>query len=195
MNEWSPKTFGQILDRIFQVVKENFWCLFVLTVFFMGPSLVLGIFLRPSYPAVDWSSVGSMDYWVQWYDDYTVLAVSDSMAVMLIKQFLGLIQYVVSGLGGVLSAAVAVFLVDEVRRRRTPDMKVLIKRALGRLWPLLGSTLLYWLIVFGLIIGFYIGCILVVAVLLHGDPQHLFGHENVAGKDIGQPLFLFTSHR
>lgn len=163
MNEWSPMTFGQTLDKIFRIVKENFWCLCVLTLLFMGPSLVLGLFLQPSYPAVDFSSVGSMEYWNGWFQDYIMESgTPTSLAAMLITLLVSYLQIAVAFVGSVLVSAAAVFLVDDIRRKRKPDVGVLVRRAFGRFWPLLGSALLCYVV---LIFAWYIACVILLSMI------------------------------
>jgi hypothetical protein len=174
MNIQTPQSFGQLLDKIFQVMRGNFGVLLILMLLFLGPSLVLGVFLpQPNTPMPEWSSLGDPAYWEQW-----AMEVQQGQfdQANLSNGVLSLMTLGLSAIGYILALAAVIFLVDANRKEQTPEVAAIVKRSFKKFFPMLGSFLCLYLLLFGgtmvafLVLGFVVAILAIstgsVAVIM-----------------------------
>lgn len=151
-----PKGFGEILDLTFSLSKQRFRDFFTILLIFMGPVYIIEAlfllasgtsFLREVGPGDDWISQITNSF------DETVVAEEVGWGETLGTMFIGLIGLV---LFPVAEAAILLAL-NHIRKNEEYTISSVIKKAFRRFWAMLGSNILFGLIVFGFIlVGFLI---------------------------------------
>ncbi len=155
----SPKGFGQILDLTFSLSKNKFRDFFMILLIFMGPIYLLQALIQLIFGVGFFREVGGSGPW------YEQVASSFgetevNMGANLGTGFVGFMSYF---LFPVASAAI-LLAVNHIRKNEEYTIGSVIKQAFSRYWPMLGSTMLFSLIVFGLVF-FPILIITLVSVL------------------------------
>ncbi|CAM4093910.1 hypothetical protein [Lederbergia lenta] len=155
----SPKGFGQILDLTFSLSKNKFRDFFMILLIFMGPIYLLQALIQLIFGVGFFREVGGSGPW------YEQVASSFgetevNMGANLGTGFVGFMSYF---LFPVASAAI-LLAVNHIRKNEEYTIGSVIKQAFSRYWPMLGSTMLFSLFVFGLVF-FPILIITLVSVL------------------------------
>ncbi|MEH7384500.1 hypothetical protein V7147_03650 [Bacillus sp. JJ1521] len=143
-----PKGFGEILDLTFSLSKQKFRDFFTILLIFMGPVYILeALFLLASGTSF-FREVGPGDDWISQITnsfDETAVAEEVGWGVTLGTMFIGLIGLV---LFPVAEAAILIAL-NHIRKNEEYSISAVIKKAFTRFWAMLGSNILFSLIVFG----------------------------------------------
>ncbi|MCM3112487.1 hypothetical protein [Lederbergia lenta] len=155
----SPKGFGQILDLTFSLSKNKFRDFFMILLIFMGPIYLLQALIQLIFGVGFFREVGGSGPW------YEQVASSFgeteiNMGANLGTGFVGFMSYF---LFPVASAAI-LLAVNHIRKNEEYTIGSVIKQAFSRYGPILGSTILFSLITFGLVF-FPILIITLVSVL------------------------------
>ncbi len=161
MEEWQkkPLDFGEILDLTFRLIKGRFSRLFMLMLILMGPVYLLDIIgslvggtalfrepLKNSAVANLNSGSKQLDQIlgrIQGMENTPLLSGDHLVTGLIVAGLVGLATLI---LGPVAHAAV-LLLVDDVRNKRSNPTAFTIKSAFSRYWALLGSSIIYFLIV------------------------------------------------
>ncbi|MEH7237498.1 hypothetical protein [Bacillus sp. JJ1562] len=150
-----PKGFGEILDHTFSLSKKRFRDFFTILLIFMGPVYILEAlillasgtsFFREVGPGEDWISQITNSF------DETVVAEDMGWGALLGTSLIGLVGLV---LFPVAEAAILIAL-NHIRKNEEYTISSVIKKAFTRFWAMLGSNILFGLIVFGFLIVFFL---------------------------------------
>ncbi|MEH7223489.1 hypothetical protein V7112_06685 [Bacillus sp. JJ1566] len=150
-----PKGFGEILDLTFSLSKNRFRDFFTILLIFMGPVYILEAlillasgtsFFREVGPGEDWISQIANSF------DETVVAEEIGLGGTLGTIFVGLMGLV---LFPVAEAAILIAL-NHIRKNEAYSIRSVIKKAFTRFWAMLGSNILYGLIVLGFFVVAFI---------------------------------------
>lgn len=151
MNEQlnKPKRFGEILDTAFQLTKRYFSQFFLITLIVVGPLYLLhGIFLLLSgknlISEAD-SGEGWLDRFVIRFDENVEMNTQGDTADILI----GTPSFVLYAV----AFAAILFAVHQLKKNEEFTVGKVLKQAFSRFWQILGSSLLFGLIIFGMIAG------------------------------------------
>ncbi|MGN8647166.1 hypothetical protein ACTNEO_15385 [Gracilibacillus sp. HCP3S3_G5_1] len=173
MNEkiTKPLGFGEILDQTFRIIKGNFKPLFMITFFVMVPIFVLQALIL-SLTGRDLIISGNpgqslFEQLVTGAESVATTTLQEDLVSMLVN-FLILLAAPI--LAGAITLAV-----KNAREGNDLMAKNMIKQALPRYWPLLGSTMLFGLIIFGLLIPPFMIIGIVGALFMFIDPILGFG--------------------
>ncbi|MGN7470330.1 ABC transporter ATP-binding protein [Brevibacillus sp. SAFN-007a] len=187
----TPMGVGKLLDKSFHVYRQHFGAYFFLALIWFGPVLLLQQLLLTDLRDIPllmqetegvgfWESIGEKLGGQQ-------AAISAQTAPffwygLVIAPLLMLVSYPQL-------IAAATLLTKSVWEQQTVDGKAALKGALGRFWPLAGSTLVYGLLMIAVLLGFGlvffpIGSLLAVGV--SGSMDTFFG----AGSDINPFFFI-----
>ncbi|MBD8005115.1 hypothetical protein [Bacillus norwichensis] len=143
-----PKGFGQILDHTFSLSKRHFKDLFLILLIFMGPIYLLQAIIELFSGVSFFREVGVGGTWYEQilssFDDTEDINLGADLAIASV----GLISIFIAPV----ATAAVMFVVDHVRKGEEYTVGSVIKQAFSRYWPMLGSTILFGLIVFGLFI-------------------------------------------
>lgn len=158
-----PKGFGEILDHTFRLSKSNFSNFFMIFLILIGPFYLLEAIALMLSGTSFFREAGMGE---TWYDqiisrlETTAYTGSSSLGIDL--------SYILILFGSLLFLPVAqaaiLLAVNQIRNNEEYTIGRMIKKAFTRFWPLLGSTILYCLIMFGVMvipatIGFTVGFI------------------------------------
>lgn len=157
-----PRSFGAVLDQTFRISKNNFATFFVIMLIVIGPLILLDALLTLLTGASlirDSSGGGSLiEQFTNTLDEaaYGTTTIQQSIRDMLV------------GLGTIvlypMAQAAIIYSIDALRTKEEFTPGSLIKRAFSRFWPIFGSSLLFSLIVFGMV-GIPLIVILVIAIM------------------------------
>ncbi|WP_144463373.1 hypothetical protein [Siminovitchia fortis] len=143
-----PKGFGQILDHTFSLSKRHFKDFFLIFLIFMGPIYLLQALIELASGVSFFREVGPGETWFEQvitsFDDTETVNLGADLGIALV----GLIAIF---LAPVATAAV-MFAIDHLRKGEEYTVGSVIKQAFSRYWPMLGSTILFGLIAFGLFV-------------------------------------------
>ncbi|NGQ93841.1 ABC transporter ATP-binding protein [Brevibacillus sp. SYP-B805] len=156
-----PMSVGQILDRTFSVYRKHFGKLFLLTLILFAPLYLI--------QEVALNDAGNMPFWPtfdtdvpfseRFLESYSESGEEPSVGLLILFFVVALLTGLVST---PISMAAVVFMVQSVMRGETVELGKALKQSFRRYWPLLGSCLVYGLIVFLMCIGFFMVLMLVI---------------------------------
>lgn len=163
----APMGVGKLLDRSFSVYRQHFAAFFLLALIWFGPFLLVQQFLMvdfSSMPLLMQDTDGS-DFWEslgnrfmgqeELMRDNIALLVTYIVLIVPLMMFVAYPQMI----------AVATLLTEAAIKGEKLRLKDALKQALGRFWPLVGSTVVYGLVVMGVMIGFVLVCMLLFFLL------------------------------
>ena len=163
-----PKGFGDILDHTFSLSKSRFKDFFRILLLIMGPIYLLEAIVQLASGTSFFRAVGSGGAWYEQmlssFEETGTLD-SSSLGADVGVIFVGLISLI---LGPVAEAAI-LFAIDHVRRNEEYTVGSVIKQAFSRFWPMIGSSILFGLIVFAIILVpiLIITLVVVIGVEIH----------------------------
>ena len=139
-----PKQFGEILDHVFQLIKNNFGKLFLLVLAFYSPIILLQAFIQISSGQGLIRDLSPGDnFFEQIFNtiaDFSEVATPVELSGNFLIGLLNLLIYPL--------AFASVFLViKQIKSRQIPDVKQATKEAFSRFWPLLGSYVLFSILI------------------------------------------------
>ncbi|WP_010281886.1 hypothetical protein [Bacillus timonensis] len=155
-----PKGFGEILDLTFSLSKNRFRDFFTILLIFMGPIYILEAlilvrsgrsFIRQVGPGNDWFSQVLSSF------DETLVVENTSFGLAIGTMLIGIAGFV---LFPVAEAAILIAL-NHIRKNEEFMIGSVIKKAFTRFWAMLGSNILFSLIVFGF---FFVAVLLLVPI-------------------------------
>ena len=150
MDNQETKTFGELLDSTFQIVKENFSRLFIILLILIGPLFVLNYIIQIVSGTNLITEAGDQATFFQ-----TIvknIQDSSSQGQPFGQGFQGtkLVSDIVTTVLGIILYPIAhasvVLAVGRILHKETWAPGELIKHAFSRFWPILGSVLLFGLI-------------------------------------------------
>ncbi len=143
-----PKGFGQILDHTFSLSKKHFKDFFLILLIFFGPIYLLQALIQLASGVSFFREVGAGETWFE----QVIMSFDDTEAVNLGADLgVALTGLILIFLAPVATAAV-MFAIDHLRKGEEYTVGSVIKQAFSRYWPMLGSTILFGLIGFGLLV-------------------------------------------
>ena len=163
-----PKGFGDILDHTFSLSKSRFKDFFRILLLIMGPIYLLEAIVQLASGTSFFRAVGSGGAWYEQmlsrFEETGTLD-SSSLGADIGVILVGLISLI---LGPVAEAAI-LFAIDHVRRNEEYTVGSVIKQAFSRFWPMIGSSILFGLIVFAIILVpiLIITLVVVIGVEIH----------------------------
>jgi hypothetical protein len=147
----TPKGFGEILDHTFQLTKNRFKDLFMILLIFMGPVYLLQAILQLLSGTSFFREVGSGGAWFeQILSSFEETGTFDSSSL---GADIGLIVVgLISAILAPVAEAAILFTINHVRKNEDYTVGSVIKQAFSRFWPMIGSSILFFLITIGIII-------------------------------------------
>ncbi|MEK3889357.1 hypothetical protein [Bacillus sp. FSL K6-3431] len=145
-----PKGFGQILDLTFTISKNKFRDLIMILLIFMGPIYLLQALIQLLFGTSFFREVGPGNTWYeQILSGFDVGEVTEAtnLGADIGVGFVGFISFFLFPI----ATAAILLVVNHMRKNEDYTVGSVIKEAFARYWPIIGSTILYSLIVFGLI--------------------------------------------
>ncbi|MFE8694864.1 hypothetical protein ACFYKT_00665 [Cytobacillus sp. FJAT-53684] len=146
-----PKTFGEILDHTFSLSKNRFTDFFMILLILMGPVYLLQAVIQLLSGTSFFRELGGGELWFE-----QILSSFDETALPLDSSIGADIAVILTGLIGILlfpvAEAAVLLAVNHIRNNEEYTVGSVIKHAFSRFWPILGSSILFGLIAFGIII-------------------------------------------
>ncbi|RFB18829.1 hypothetical protein DZB84_00815 [Bacillus sp. HNG] len=159
-----PKGFGEILDLTFSLSKKRFRDFFTILLIFMGPVYILEAVILLASGTSFFREVGPGDDWISQIAnsfDETVVAENIGLGGALGTMFiaiLGLILFPVA-------EAALLMALNHIRKNEEYTISSVIKKAFSRFWAMLGSNIVFGLIVFGF---FFVSVLIIVPIGIFG---------------------------
>lgn len=142
-----PKSFGEILDQTFRLSKNRFRDFFTILLILIGPLYVIQALVQLLAGASLFRGVGSGGSWYEGFlaefDEGAATATTFAEDISLL--IIGLATFI---LFPVAQAAI-LFAINRIRKNEAYTVGAVIKQAFSRFWPILGSSLLFGVILFG----------------------------------------------
>lgn len=147
----TPKGFGEILDHTFHLTKNRFKDFFMILLIFMGPVYLLQAILQLMSGTSFFREVGSGGAWFE--QILTSFEESGTFDSSRLGADIGLIIVgLISAILAPVAEAAILFTINHVRKNETYTVGSVIKQAFSRFWPMIGSSILFFLITIGIII-------------------------------------------
>jgi hypothetical protein len=146
-----PKTFGEILDLSFSISKDRFKDFFIILLLLMGPVYLLQAIIQMVSGTSFFREAGTGNGWFE-----QMLSSFDGSGTFETTNIGAEIGMVVIGLISLLlfpiAEAAILFAVNHIQKDEEYTIGSVIKQALSRFWAMLGSNILFGLIIFGFIL-------------------------------------------
>ncbi len=149
-----PKGFGEILDHTFRLSKNHFKDFFLVFLILLGPVYLLQALIELASGISFFRTAGSGETWF----DGVINSFSGEVATEP-GQGMNLVAELGTGLVGLIGTilmpiaqAAILFALNHMRKNEEYSVKLVIKQAFSRFWPIIGSSILFGLIVFVLVI-------------------------------------------
>ncbi|MEH7502638.1 hypothetical protein V7152_11575 [Neobacillus drentensis] len=147
----TPKGFGEILDHTFHLTKNRFKDFFMILLIFMGPVYLLQAILQLMSGTSFFREVGSGGAWFE--QILTSFKESGTFDSSSLGADIGLIIVgLISAILVPVAEAAILFTINHVRKNEEYTVGSVIKQAFSRFWPMIGSSILFFLITIGIII-------------------------------------------
>jgi hypothetical protein len=147
----TPKGFGEILDHTFHLTKNRFKDFFMILLIFMGPVFLLQAILQLMSGTSFFREVGSGGAWFE--QILTSFEESGTFDSSSLGADIGLIIVgLISAILAPVAEAAILFTINHVRKNEEYTVGSVIKQAFSRFWPMIGSSILFFLITIGIII-------------------------------------------
>lgn len=164
-----PKGFGQILDVTFRLSRTRFKDFFLILLILLGPVYLIQALVQLATGTSFFREVGEGNGWLEQMaagfeasDPAFSSNIAGDIGVMLVG-LISLFLYPVA-------QAAILYGVDHVRKNEEFTFGTLIKKGFSRFWAIIGSSILYGIIVFGLIFGTILSVVLMSFVFFAIDP-------------------------
>ncbi|KPL60547.1 hypothetical protein [Rossellomorea vietnamensis] len=148
-----PKRFGEILDHTFRLSKNHFKDFFLIVLILLGPVYLLQALIELASGVSFFRTTGSGETWFDGIvnsfsgefsaEEGPAVNVGAELGTALI----GLITMILSPI----AQAAILFTLNHMRKNEDYSVKLVIKEGFSRFWPIIGSSILFGLIVFGFI--------------------------------------------
>ncbi|ADU32472.1 hypothetical protein [Evansella cellulosilytica] len=162
-----PKGFGEILDVTFSLSKKHFINFFKIFLFLIGPVILIEALIRAAFGTSlirDVAGGTFLEQFTSVFDDPEPYATSEIIADLWIAlvSFISLFLYPIA-------YAAIILAVNRIRKGEEYTVGGVIKQAFSRFWPIIGSSILFFLILFGMIIVPNIALLFigVIGILIH----------------------------
>lgn len=162
-----PKSFSEILDHTFSLSKNRFKDFFMILLILMGPVYILQAIIQLLSGVRFFRELGSGGAWYE----QLLSGLSQSQAPVtgigagIGLFFVGVLSFI---LFPVAEAAI-LFAINHIRKNEEYTVGSVIKKAFSRFWPIIGSSILFGLITFGLIFVpiFFLGITGIIGSMIH----------------------------
>ncbi|MFC7786262.1 MULTISPECIES: hypothetical protein [unclassified Rossellomorea] len=148
-----PKGFGEILDHTFRLSKNRFKDFFLIFLILLGPVYLLQALIELAAGVSFFRTVGTGETWFDgivnsFSGEFTAEEVQEvNLAAELGTGLIGLISIILAPI----AQAAILFALNHMRKNEEFTVKLVIKEAFIRFWPIIGSSLLFGVIVFGIV--------------------------------------------
>jgi hypothetical protein len=173
-----PKGFGEILDLTFSLSKNRFRDFFIIFLIFMGPIYLVQALISLGSGVSFFREIGAGGAWyekiISSFEGAESVNLGSSLGMILV----GLVSLFLFPV----ASAATLLVVNRIRKNEAYTIGSVIKQAFSRYGPIIGSTILFSLILFGLI--FAAVMILVFAIMTSA------ANSSTVGVVLGIILFL-----
>lgn len=173
-----PKGFGEILDLTFSLSKNKFRDLFFISLIFMGPIYLVQALISLASGVSFFRELGAGEAWYEKIISSFEGAESTGLGSDLGTVLVGITSLFLFPV----ASAATLLVVNRIRKNETYTIGSVIKQAFSRYGPIIGSSILFSLITFGLI---FIPVIILVFSLISS-----IANSSTAGIVLGIILFL-----
>jgi hypothetical protein len=148
-----PKRFGEILDHTFRLSKNRFKDFFLIFLILLGPVYLLQALIELAAGVSFFRTVGAGETWFDgilnsFWGEFS--AESGQKVNLAAELGTGLIGFITMILTPMAQAAI-LFSLNHMRKNEEYSVKLVLKEAFSRFWPIIGSSILFGLIIFGLV--------------------------------------------
>jgi hypothetical protein len=148
-----PKRFGEILDHTFRLSKNRFKDFFLIFLILLGPVYLLQALIELAAGVSFFRTVGAGETWFDgilnsFSGEFS--AESGQKVNLAAELGTGLIGFITMILITIAQAAI-LFSLNHMRQNEEYSVKLVLKEAFSRFWPIIGSSILFGLIIFGLV--------------------------------------------
>lgn len=145
-----PKRFGEILDLTFILSRKRFSDFFLIMLIFMGPVYLLQAIIQLFSGVSFFRELGSGEVWFEQILNgfvETEELYSNALGLSIGVIITGLLSLILFPI----AEAAILLAINHLKHNEEYTIGSVIKEAISRFWPIIGSTILYALIMIGII--------------------------------------------
>ncbi|MBN8192231.1 hypothetical protein JI667_08730 [Bacillus sp. NTK074B] len=148
-----PKRFGEILDHTFRLSKNHFKDFFLVFLVLLGPVYLLQALIELAAGVGFFRTASAGETWFDgiinsFSGEFTAEPGQEvNLGAEMGTGLIGLITMILTPI----AQAAILFSLNHMRKNENYSVKHVLKEAFSRFWPIIGSSILFYLIVFGLI--------------------------------------------
>ncbi|WP_335869086.1 glycerophosphoryl diester phosphodiesterase membrane domain-containing protein [Bacillus sp. 2205SS5-2] len=151
-----PKGFGEILDLTFRLSKNHFKHFLLIFLILIGPIFLVQALMELLTGTNFFREVGTGSNWFEQIISSFDQSFFESEAEMAEFDVIGTLMLIVIGILSFflvpIADAAVLIAINHIRLNEEYTVKNVIKKAFTRYWAIIGSTLLFWIISFGIIV-------------------------------------------
>ncbi|MBS4217571.1 hypothetical protein KHA96_04490 [Bacillus sp. FJAT-49711] len=152
-----PKGFGEILDLTFRLSKNKFSDFLLINLIFMGPIYLLQVFIQLFSGVSFFRELGTGDIWYEQilssFEETGTANLGADLGIIAVS-FFSIFLFPVAG-------AAILIAINHIKKNEEYTVGTVIREAFSRYGPILGSSILFVLLIIGLIIIPFIIVVLV----------------------------------
>ncbi|WP_078553559.1 hypothetical protein [Bacillus alkalicellulosilyticus] len=139
----TPKTFGEILDHTFRLSKARFLDFFLIVLIIIGPIYAIQALVQLYFGASFFRAVGEGDVWYeQLFSGFVEGAMQTNFVAEILIGLLSLISFIFLPI----AQSAIMYAINHIKNKEAYTVSSVIKLAFSRFWPIIGSSILYFLL-------------------------------------------------
>ncbi|WNC12654.1 ABC transporter ATP-binding protein [Brevibacillus brevis] len=169
----APMGVGKLLDRSFTVYRQHFGAFFLLALMLFGPFLLLQDLLVFDIGNLSFfmQDTDGSDFWESVASRFAGMDTEPTDKIGFLLLYL-LVVLPVMGLGAYPQLVSSTLLMTRAAvEGQTLGIKAALKQSMGRFWPLVGATVVYSLVIVGIVLAFVLlfGLLALIVTLISGE--------------------------
>ncbi|MDH4616615.1 ABC transporter ATP-binding protein [Brevibacillus sp. AY1] len=156
----TPMGVGKLLDRSFSIYRQRFGAFFLLALMVFGPLLLLQDLLLMDFSSMPflYQDTSGEDFWESLGQRFISSEENVTQNIALLLVYLFIVFPIITLAAYPQLLASSLILTKAAVEGETTGIKAALRQSFSRFWPLVGSTVLYLLVIVGIFLAFFILC-------------------------------------
>lgn len=156
----APMGVGKLLDRSFAIYRQRFGAFFLLALMVFGPLLLLQDLLVMDFSSMPflYQDTSGEDFWESLGQRFMSSEENMTQNIALLLVYLFIVLPIITLAAYPQLLASSLILTKAAVEGESTGIKAALRQSFSRFWPLVGSTVLYLLVIVGIFLAFFILC-------------------------------------
>lgn len=171
----APMGVGKLLDRSFSIYRQSFGAFFLLALMLFGPLLLLQDLLLMDVSSMPflYQDTSGEDFWESVGQKFMSSDENMTENIVLLLLYLFIVFPVITVAAYPQLMAASLIMTKATVEGETTGIKAALRQSFSRFWPLVGSTVLYMLVIMGIIFAFFLLCSLFFLLFIFSTGESL----------------------